>query len=278
MSCDRRFASSRKRNRSEPSARFGRRQVRVALPLGQDDHHERRADADGLARRQPRRARRLPRAVGLAPDLHAELDVLAVVENARRAGALSAAVAPEDLVERLLDRACRQEQQLLRLAVAERAEDLIHALDAADLRADAVDAAEPEPGELVVQPAHLVGGLADLHVDAPRDVLGRAAQVGLLPRESPFEHIEVVAQALEARERLVDVGDLGGHATPGPVPHARPTPEGALAIDAAPVTRSASRTTATHSPPPRATPSRSSSTSPRLRTSGQRAALGRPPA
>ena len=40
----------------------------------------------------------------LAADLDDELDVLAVVEEALGAGASTAAVAPEDLVERLFDR------------------------------------------------------------------------------------------------------------------------------------------------------------------------------
>ena len=83
MSCDERFASSRNRNRSEPLARFAAQQGGVALPLGEHDHHQRRADADRLAGRQSGRVGDLPVRAGLAPDL----DLRGARTRGSRAGA-----------------------------------------------------------------------------------------------------------------------------------------------------------------------------------------------
>src|SRR4029079_13100179 len=94
--------------------------------------------------------------------LDGELEVLAVVEQALAATARPASVATEDLVERFLDRDRGHEQQLLGLAEAQRAKDLLHAIDAADLDADAVDAAEPDALELLVEAEDLAGGAPDL--------------------------------------------------------------------------------------------------------------------
>jgi len=65
----------------------------------------------------------LPVGGGLAADLDGELEVLAVASSRRSPPARPAAVAPEDLVERVLDRDRRQEQQLLGLAEPQRAQD-----------------------------------------------------------------------------------------------------------------------------------------------------------
>src|SRR5215471_7340320 len=202
----------------EPQAAGGApdaQQVGVALPLGEHDHHDRGADADRLAGRQPGRAGGLPVGGGLTADLDGELEVLAVVEQALAAGA-AAAVAPEDLVERLLDRDRRQEQQLLSLAESQRAQDLLHAIDPAQLDADAAHAAELDAVEVLVEPADLAGGAAELDVDAARDVLGSATQIVLLAGEPALEHVEVAAQPLERGERLVDLDDLGRDAMAEP--------------------------------------------------------------
>src|SRR6185503_14742486 len=108
-------------------------------------------DADGFAGGELGGAGGLPGAGGLALDLDGQLEVLAVVEEALAAGAAAAAVAAEDLVEGLLDRDRGHEEQLLGFAQTQGAEDLLHAIDAADLDADAADAAEADAGELLVE-------------------------------------------------------------------------------------------------------------------------------
>src|SRR5690606_24380475 len=148
----------------------------VALPLGEDDHHQRRADADGLARREPRRRSGLPGGAALALDLDGELDVFAVVEQALSA-APPARIATEHLVERFFDGQRRLKEQRLRRAVAQGREHLIHALDALHGDADPGDAAEAHAVEVLIESTHLAFRAAQLDVDAARDVLGGAAQV-----------------------------------------------------------------------------------------------------
>src|SRR6185312_10024416 len=129
----------------------------------------------------------------------------AVVEDPLPAGAAPAEAA-EDLVERLLDRQVRLEEELLRGALAEGAQHLIHALDPPHLDADPRDAPEGDAVEALVQPPHGVGRLAQLHVEAARDVLGRAAEIELLGGEALFEETEVALEPLEGVERVGGVG------------------------------------------------------------------------
>jgi len=84
---------------------------------------------------------------------------------------------------------------------------------------------------VLVEPADLAGGAAELDVDAASDVLGGAAQVVLLAGEPGLEHVEVAAQALERRERLVDLDDLGRHAVAQPLAGELPGPEVARAVE-----------------------------------------------
>jgi hypothetical protein len=162
----------------EPQAAAGAarpQEVRVALPLGEHDHHDRGADANRLAGRQPGRARRLPVARGLAPDLDGELEVLAVVEQALATGAPTA-VAAEDLVQRLLDRDGRRTGLW---ASPVRAQIYsMRSIGAA--RSDPADAAEVDAVELRDGPADLTAGAPELDIDAARDVSG--PQIVLLTR------------------------------------------------------------------------------------------------
>ena len=67
-------------------------------------------------------------APALTPYLDLQVHVLAVIEQSLPARAATA-VATEDLVESLLDGEIRLEEQALRSALAQRAEDLLHLLD-----------------------------------------------------------------------------------------------------------------------------------------------------
>ena len=125
-------------------------------------------------------------------DVDRELEVLAVVEHPLCARAATG-VAPEDFGEGLFDREARIEEQLLGGAVAECGEHLIHTRLARHLDANAADAAEPHPGQRLVQAPHLGFGAAELHVDPARDVFRGAAEVSLLVPEACLQALQVVA-------------------------------------------------------------------------------------
>jgi predicted phosphoribosyltransferase len=103
-------------------------QRRVALPLGEHDHHQRGADADRLARRQASGVGDLPVGAGLAADLDLEMDVLAVVEQPLPAGP-TAAVARKISSSASSIGMSAWKEELLRRALAQRSQDLLHALD-----------------------------------------------------------------------------------------------------------------------------------------------------
>ena len=84
---------------------------------------------------------------------------------------------------------------------------------------------------MLVEPADLAGGAAELDVDAAGDVLGGAAQVVLLAGEPALEDVELAAQAVERGERLVDLDDLGRDAVAQPLPGLLPRPQVARAVE-----------------------------------------------
>src|ERR1700730_17295831 len=75
---------------------------RVALPFGEDHHHQGSADADRLTRRESRRIGDLPICASLASDLYLQVHILPVIEQTLSAGA-PASIASENLVEGVLD-------------------------------------------------------------------------------------------------------------------------------------------------------------------------------
>ena len=95
-----------------------------------------------------------------------------------------------------------------------------------------MNAAELDAVELLVEAANLAVGAAHEDIDAARDVFGRTAKIVLLSSESRLENIEVVAQALEREQRLVDLCDLRGHATAEPFAGQSPAGEVAVAVGA----------------------------------------------
>src|SRR5689334_10860776 len=122
-------------------------QRRVALPLRQHDHHERRADPDGFAGREPSRVGHLPIAAGLTPDLDLQLHVFAVVEQALAAAA-SARVAAENFVQGLLDGDLGLPEQALNAPLSKGAQHLFHLLDGVNADADAANAPEADTVEV----------------------------------------------------------------------------------------------------------------------------------
>ena len=158
-------------------AAIGAEEVRVALPLRQDDHHERSADADRFAGREARRRSHLPlgRGARLSLDLDDEVEVLAIIEELLRTGAASASVTTEDLGERILEGQVRLEQELLHLAATQRAEDESHPLHTLHVHTNGSDAPEGDVHEIAIEAPNAGRRLAELDVDAARDVLRCAA-------------------------------------------------------------------------------------------------------